>query len=534
MSKVIVDDLEDHKVYEFAANRWLAVDEGDGQTYVVLRPSGASSGEAKPGVPYKITVRTGDVKNAATSAKVYIEMFGGKSGKRSSGRFFLTDGHFKAGRADIFNVDVERMMSPLSHIIIGHDNSGRGPGWFLDRVEVDCQVIGMKQVFPCNKWLATDEDDHAIERILYEDTSLREQREPKVPWYFWIYTGDVANAGTDSNVQMVIYGDKGKTDEIQLKAKGDLFERGKCDELKIETEDVGVPFKLRVQHDNKGNAPGWHLDKIEAENMLTKERYVFRCNRWLAKDEDDHQIVRELPADGPSIKKPLPLVKYQVDVQTGDKSGAGTDANVFINIFGDYGDTGDRILDKSTTHKNKFERKNLDTFFIEAVKLRKIRKIIIGHDGKNPGAGWFLDKVFIRQVGDERYDQGFECKRWLATDEDDGAIVRELVADQSQYLDKISYHVSVKTGDVSNAGTDANVHLKIFGSNGDTGVMKLKHSDNTMNKFEKGRVDLFNLEQEDIGKIERIRIGHDGKGVGSGWFLDYVQIDVPSKGIRYM
>ncbi len=29
-------------------------------------------------------------------------------------------------------------------------------------------------------------------------------------------------------------------------------------------------------------------------------------------------------------------------------------------------------------------------FQIEAVKLRSIRKIIIGHDGKNPGAGWFL------------------------------------------------------------------------------------------------------------------------------------------------
>jgi hypothetical protein len=29
-----------------------------------------------------------------------------------------------------------------------------------------------------------------------------------------------------------------------------------------------------------------------------------------------------------------------VDVYTGNKTGAGTDANVFINIFGDCGDTG--------------------------------------------------------------------------------------------------------------------------------------------------------------------------------------------------
>lgn len=45
------------------------------------------------------------------------------------------------------------------------------------------------------------------------------------------------------------------------------------------------------------------------ENMLTKERYVYHCNRWLAKDEDDGSIVREIPAEGPGIKSPLPREK---------------------------------------------------------------------------------------------------------------------------------------------------------------------------------------------------------------------------------
>ena len=158
-------------------------------------------------------------------------------------------------------------------------------------------------------------------------------------------------------------------------------------------------------------------------------------------------------------------------------------------------------MEKSKKNSNKFERNQLDVFLLEAVKLKSIRKIIIGHDGKNPGAGWYLDKVTVKQVGNAKYDQVFECKRWLATDEDDGLIVRELVADQSQYLDKITYNVSVKTGDKMNAGTDANVHVKIFGTKGDTGLRKLKSSDNTFNKFERGRVDLFNIEHEDIGKV---------------------------------
>ena len=45
-----------------------------------------------------------------------------------------------------------------------------------------------------------------------------------------------------------------------------------------------------------------------------------------------------------------------VDVYTGDVRGAGTDANVFLTIFGDKGDSGERKLYKSETHSNKFER----------------------------------------------------------------------------------------------------------------------------------------------------------------------------------
>jgi hypothetical protein len=46
-----------------------------------------------------------------------------------------------------------------------------------------------------------------------------------------------------------------------------------------------------------------------------------------------------------------------VRVNTGDEIGAGTDANVFITITGEKGDTGERQLKVSETNKNKFERK---------------------------------------------------------------------------------------------------------------------------------------------------------------------------------
>lgn len=54
--------------------------------------------------------------------------------------------------------------------------------------------------------------------------------------------------------------------------------------------------------------------------------------------------------------------QYVINVHTGDVSGAGTDANVFLTIFGDKGDSGERKLHKSDTYSDKFERNHVSTF----------------------------------------------------------------------------------------------------------------------------------------------------------------------------
>ena len=40
-------------------------------------------------------------------------------------------------------------------------------------------------------------------------------------------------------------------------------------------------------------------------------------------------------------------------VFTGNKKGAGTDANVYITMFGEFGDSGEKKL---SSRKNNFER----------------------------------------------------------------------------------------------------------------------------------------------------------------------------------
>jgi hypothetical protein len=60
-------------------------------------------------------------------------------------------------------------------------------------------------------------------------------------------------------------------------------------------------------------------------------------------------------------------VKYDVAVFTGNESGCGTNANVFITIFGTNGDTGKRPLTQRM--RDLFERGQQDNFQLEAVDL---------------------------------------------------------------------------------------------------------------------------------------------------------------------
>lgn len=140
---------------------------------------------------------------------------------------------------------------------------------------------------------------------------------------------------------------------------------------------------------------------------------------------------------------------YKVSVMTGDVYGAGTDANVFLTIYGDQGDTGERKLRKSETNSNKFERgsvrarppllpflsrKNtliktcvfsvqVDKFTIEAVDLGQVFKLRIRHDNSMMHADWYLDQV---EVVDEDSEEVFLflCERWLSRKKEDRLIER--------------------------------------------------------------------------------------------------------------
>lgn len=104
----------------------------------------------------------------------------------------------------------------------------------------------------------------------------------------------------------------------------------------IEAQDVGKIYKVRIYHDGKGIGDGWFLEAVDIKRLtmamvqveVKKEEpkkdkkkdkkkkkkeeeeveiveelkevvvtYNFPCNRWLARDEEDGEIVVELLAE---------------------------------------------------------------------------------------------------------------------------------------------------------------------------------------------------------------------------------------------
>lgn len=123
---------------------------------------------------------------------------------------------------------------------------------------------------------------------------------------------------------------------------------------------------------------------------------------------------------------PKPETDYTVTVTTGGIRYGGTDANVFITLFGAMGASDENLLDVPS--RDDFERGNTDNFDFPTADVGDLQEILIRHDNAGRNAGWYVERL---QVRNERTGQrwNFPVDRWLATDECEGALELRLTPD---------------------------------------------------------------------------------------------------------
>ncbi|ELK26170.1 Oxygen-regulated protein 1 [Myotis davidii] len=263
-------------------------------------------------------------------------------------------------------------------------------------------------------------------RRVYPKGNTRLESKKSGNWKVSVTTSDLPNAGTSSQVYIILYGQRRSSAPIYLYGTdGARFQDGHENIFTITVGDIGTLFKIRIGHTNSGISPSWHCKQIQLWDMNSGKKFYIPVQRWLARDQEDGEICREFPVLNRG-QPTLPVTVYEVHVATGELWNAGTVANVYISIYGKKGDTGSRQLFRSKSSIS-FLRGQTDTFFLEAVHLGDLYKIVIGHDGLGPGNGWFLDDVVISDPT-TNHEYVFFCHRWLDQGEDDGKIVRELYA----------------------------------------------------------------------------------------------------------
>lgn len=253
-------------------------------------------------------------------------------------------------------------------------------------------------------------------------------------------------------------------------------------------QDVGTINAIRLSWENP-NSDFEYDDDVLIE-YCEVDGLGFNINRWLGSE---------------SIwwaeAWPCELKDYDIKFQTGTFDYAGTDVGVWLNIIGKNGDETGYIYVNSYIDGNAFENGNLDCLTLRTKDVGEIEKIKISPF--NNSCGWYLEYVEIDGCF-------FNAKQWV--EESD----IELAAVTSR-----TYDVRVQTGLYGSSGTDDDVLLTIFGTNGSTGVFRLNGYVED-EEFEKGGLNTMKLKGLDVGTITDILVKVDG---GDGWYLEYVTVE---------
>ena len=129
-----------------------------------------------------------------------------------------------------------------------------------------------------------------------------------------VVTSNIKQAGTDAHVYIDLIGRTNSSGKIPLstsKLNRNPFEQGKTDEFEVKCLDLKTLKRIRIGHDGRGFGAGWHLKEVTVHSEIDNRTWLFECNRWLARDEEDGLIERELEGiELPTIYKEASVNRF--------------------------------------------------------------------------------------------------------------------------------------------------------------------------------------------------------------------------------
>ncbi|XP_037401328.1 polycystic kidney disease protein 1-like 2 [Pygocentrus nattereri] len=114
---------------------------------------------------YLLVIGTGHRRGASTSSHVTVTLTGSVW---ESEPHHLTDPDkpvFERGGVDVFLLATPVSLGELQSIRLWHDNSGKHPAWYVNKVMVQDLETGQKWHFLCSTWLAIDMGEGTLDKV---------------------------------------------------------------------------------------------------------------------------------------------------------------------------------------------------------------------------------------------------------------------------------------------------------------------------------------------------------------------------------
>ncbi|MEW5311146.1 MAG: hypothetical protein WDW38_002885 [Sanguina aurantia] len=486
----------------FPCKQWFSKDTGFAKE---LHP-GKKAVENR--LSYTIRVTTSDIKGAGTDAGIEINLLGA-TGETGYHPLMANYDTFERGQEDAFTLLMKDVGQPQA-LLVRSDGKSRKPTWHMDFASLESTHFP-PAFFVAGKWLGPD-----VGLEMKVPVSGVDPRSDRKEYRVFVHTSDVKSAGTDADVYIDMLGDLNSSGKQPLSSAGkETFSRGRVDEFTVSCKSFGALRSLRVMVGGRGHHP-WHLDMVIVI-APSGERYFFSHGDWLSPKVP----MIDIPAS--TIDPSLDKRTYKVLIRTSDRNGAGTDANVYVNIHGSHTSSGNIVL--RNTNTNNFERRQADMFEITTRDLGNLVELVVGHDNAGAGANWHLEQVEITDTHSNRA-WFFESNAWFDKAQGDGKIERLLKASSADpRANRNTYKVVVHTGDMPGAGTDSNVYVILRGDAGASGKLPLSTSGNQQRGFARSQTDGFTLVTKGVGRLRELLVGHDNSGATQArWHLAQVEV----------
>ncbi|NXB14455.1 LOXH1 protein, partial [Rhagologus leucostigma] len=305
--------------------------------------------------------------------------------------------------------------------------------------------------------------------------------------------------------------------------------------------DLGMLYKVRCGLQSlESNISQLSLRHFRIQNTSTLDTFSLTINKTLPLSPNGDRWI-EFPIQWPLKKHFLVVVTYHLTIFSRNILNKRNLVHMTACIYGTHGDTGDRSLLQSLQDVQQEEKNESFLVIMDAADLGELEKIVLLISSKTD-CKLEVKKLHVQEAAKEHPIYVFEVNE-IFCECNKPKIQREIPAsfvtrgekqkndidnnlnkEGSQVKNLTEYTIKVYTGDKRGAGTDANVHIILFGNEDKSEVFQLSQPLEHQNPFERGKVDTFKIKTKKLGSLRSIEIGHSGKGFASGWFLEKVEI----------